>query len=168
MLLVVVLVVAIVQSLPLSGKLHGAPDDQQGLANGETTNTYHEETPKIDTSSQTQRQTGETYKNEHPSAIKRNDAKVEEVQQQPENVNISIDGSLLSGKYDKSIGTSSEDISDLPEMSHMRYRRSGDNPFQNSHVSKCRHADRHYCLNSGTCLLVAALDIKTCRYVIFI
>lgn len=32
-----------------------------------------------------------------------------------------------------------------------------------AHTSACDHADRHYCLNGGTCVFVGALEIKTCR-----
>ena len=32
-----------------------------------------------------------------------------------------------------------------------------------AHTSPCDIADRHYCLNGGTCVFVGALEIKTCR-----
>lgn len=41
------------------------------------------------------------------------------------------------------------------------------NPFHNTHLVPCSHADRYFCLNGGICVLVKALDIKTCRYVIY-
>lgn len=77
-------------------------------------------------------------------------------------------------------------LSPLAEKSEIRRRRS--NPWQHrqkrsffgfdlekafegdtsdvifgAHTSPCDHADRHYCLNGGTCIFLGALEIKTCR-----
>lgn len=32
-----------------------------------------------------------------------------------------------------------------------------------AHTSPCDYADRHYCLNGGTCVFLGALEMKTCR-----
>lgn len=149
MLFFVVLVfVAIVQSLPLSDKLYGSHNDHNNPTNGGSSNRQ-DRYP----ASHTHRQFDETDTKGYPKNGDQNS--VEEVHQQAK-VNISLDGNLLS-EYEKSNDTTLGDISELS-----RHKRSG-NPFQNSHVIPCSFSDRHYCLNAGTCVLVAALDIKTCR-----
>ncbi|XP_033736249.1 uncharacterized protein LOC117324480 isoform X2 [Pecten maximus] len=156
LLFVVLLFVAIVQSLPLSDKLYGTHNDHGNPTNGGSSNSYRKDSPDKYPASHTHHETGETDTKGYPGTG--DEGTVGEVHQQAK-VNISLDGSLLS-EYEKSNDTTLGDISDMSELS--RHRRSG-NPFQNSHVIPCSYSDRHYCLNAGTCVLVAALDIKTCR-----
>ncbi|XP_021343056.1 pro-neuregulin-3, membrane-bound isoform-like isoform X2 [Mizuhopecten yessoensis] len=158
MLLFVVLVfVAIVQSLPLSDKLYGTHNDHGNPTNaGSTSKDTPDKYPPSPPPSHTHQEFDDKDTKRYPSTG--DQTVVEEVQQQAK-VNISLDGSLRSD-YEKSNDTTLGDISDMSE--HSRHRRSG-NPFQNSHVIPCSYSDRHYCLNAGTCVLVAALDIKTCR-----
>ncbi|XP_060074345.1 uncharacterized protein LOC132554065, partial [Ylistrum balloti] len=158
MLFFVVLVfVAIVQSLPLSDKLYGTHNDYGSPANGGSSNTFKKETrDKYPASPHTHNEFGDTDTKGYTGTA--DTGALEEINHQAR-VNISLDGSVLS-EYEKSNDTTLGDISSMSEQS--RHKRSG-NPFQNSHVIPCSFSDRHYCLNAGTCVLVAALDIKTCR-----
>ncbi|XP_045171507.1 uncharacterized protein LOC123533740 [Mercenaria mercenaria] len=67
----------------------------------------------------------------------------------------------------------------LPGLRNFRRRRSFfsdlgiglESAFENdetdvvfgAHTSPCDYADRHYCLNGGTCVFLGALEMKTCR-----
>lgn len=39
----------------------------------------------------------------------------------------------------------------------------GEKVIFGAHTTPCDNADRHYCMNGGTCLYVPALQLKTCR-----
>ena len=93
-------------------------------------------------------------------------------------VNYIISSSLSNAKHK----SSNVRVNEYPNnskrdrpMSELRRRRSQSmddfilsggsdgNVIFGAHTTPCDHADRHYCLNGGTCLYVPALLHKTCR-----